>query len=125
MKVNNKTPEDIDQYIAGFPKEVQKLLKKLRATIKNAAPEAEEIINYGVPTFRLNGNLVHFGGYTKHIGFYPTPSGIQKFAQELSGYETSKGSVKFPLDNPLPYDLVAKIVAFRVGENLNKSSVKD
>ena len=125
MKVNNKTPEDIDQYIAGFPKEVQKLLKKLRATIKNAAPEAEEIINYGVPTFRLNGNLVHFGGYTKHIGFYPTPSGIQKFAQELSGYETSKGSVKFPLDNPLPYDLVAKIVAFRVRENLNKSSVKD
>lgn len=125
MKANKKTPEDVDQYIAGFPKEVQIVLENLRTTIKNAAPEAEETINYGVPTYRLNGNLVHFGGYTKHIGFYPTPSGIQKFADELSGFETSKGSVKFPLDKPVPFDLVAKIVAFRVKENLNKSSIKD
>jgi uncharacterized protein YdhG (YjbR/CyaY superfamily) len=112
----------IDDYIAGFPAEVQELLEKLRATIRSAAPEAEETINYQIPTFKLHGNLVHFAAYKKHIGFYPTSSGIEKFKQELSGYEGAKGSVKFPLDKPVPYALVSRIVKFRVQENLLRAS---
>jgi uncharacterized protein YdhG (YjbR/CyaY superfamily) len=114
----------IDDYIAGFPAEVQELLEKLRATIQSAAPEAEETINYQIPTFKLHGNLVHFAAYKKHIGFYPTSSGIEKFKQELSGYEGAKGSVKFPLDKPIPYDLVSRIVEFRVQENLTRASAR-
>ena len=116
--------KDIDEFIAGFPADVQKVLKKVRTTIKKAAPKAEETINYGIPTFTLNGNLVHFSAFKHHIGFYPTPSGIEKFKKELSAYEGAKGSVKFPLDQPIPYDLIAKIVKFRVEENLKKVEAK-
>ena len=110
----------IDDYISTFPEEIQKLLEELRATIKAAAPEAVEKISYQVPTFDLKGNLVHFAAYKKHIGFYPTPSGIQAFKRELSIYESAKGSVQFPIDKPIPYELIKKIVIFRVKENLKK-----
>jgi len=112
---------DIDEYIASFPKETQKILEKVRATISKAAPEATETINYGMPTFYLNGNLVHFAAFKYHIGFYPTPSGIETFKNELSGYEGAKGSVKFPIDKPIPFDVISKIVKFRVKENLEKT----
>ena len=114
----------IDEYIASSPKDVQTILKKIRATVKKAAPKAEETINYGIPTFTLNGNLVHFAGFKSHIGFYPTPSGIEKFKKELSVYEGAKGSVKFPLDGPIPYGLITKIVKFRVKENLERAEAK-
>ena len=112
--------KDIDAYIASFPEETQKILAKIRATISKAAPEAEESINYAMPTFTLNGNLVHFAGFKNHIGFYPTPSGIDAFKKELSHYEGAKGSVKFPINKPLPLDLISDIVKFRVKENLEK-----
>jgi len=112
---------DIDSYISSFPEETQKILEKLRATIRKAAPEAKETINYGMPTFTLKGNLVHFAAFKNHIGFYPTPSGIESFKKELSAYEGAKGSVKFPIDKPLPLDLISEIVKFRVKETLQKS----
>ena len=111
----------IDEYISIFPEEVQKMLEELRATIKSAAPNAAEKISYKMPTFFLDGNLVHFAAYKNHIGFYPAPSGIQAFQKELSIYKGAKGSVQFPLDEPLPLELVGKIVEFRVAENLKKS----
>ncbi len=114
----------LDAYIAHYPAEVQARLQKLRATIRKAAPEAEETINYGVPTFTLHGNLVHFAAYAHHIGFYPTPSGIEQFKKELSVYKGAKGSVQFPLDQPLPYGLITKIVKFRVKENLARAAAK-
>jgi len=114
----------IDEYIATFPEEIQKILSELRATIKAAAPDAKEKISYQMPTFDLKGNLVHFAAYKNHIGFYPAPSGIEKFRDELSAYEGAKGSVKFPLEKPVPYDLIAQIVAFRVKENLEKAEEK-
>ncbi len=117
-------PEDIDEYIKMFPQDIQVLLESLRHTVQKAAPEAEETIKYQIPTFTLNGNLVHFAAYKNHIGFYPTPSGIEAFKEELSIYEGAKGSVKFPLDQPLPLDLVSKIVAYRVAENLGKKKKK-
>ena len=117
-------PQDVDEYISGFPKDVQEKLEKLRATIQEAAPEAEEKISYQMPTYALKGNLVHFAAYKKHIGFYPTPSGIEKFKEKLSAYKGAKGSVQFPIDEPIPYDLVREIVAFRVKENLEKAQAK-
>jgi uncharacterized protein YdhG (YjbR/CyaY superfamily) len=114
----------IDEYISEFPEETRAILEKLRKTITNSAPDAEETINYGIPTFKLNGNLVHFAAFKNHIGFYPTPSGIEAFKKELSVYEGAKGSIKFPLEKPFPYDLVSRIVEFRVKENLNKSKKK-
>jgi uncharacterized protein YdhG (YjbR/CyaY superfamily) len=112
---------EIDKYISDFPKEVQVLLKQVRATIKQAAPESTEAIKYAMPTFVLNGNLVHFAAFKNHIGFYPTPSGIENFKDELSEYKTSKGAIQFPLDKPIPLELISKIVKFRVKENLNKT----
>ena len=112
--------KEVDSFIAKHPKEVQEVLNKVRETIRAAAPGAEEGINYGIPTFFLNGNLVHFSAFKTHIGFYPTPSGIEKFKKELSKYEWAKGSVKFPLEQPIPYALIARIVKFRVKENLAK-----
>ncbi len=107
----------IDDYIRAFPPEVQAVLEKLRQTIKQAAPEATEAISYQMPTFKLHGkNLVHFAAWKTHIGFYPTPSGTAAFNKELSRYRVSKGSARFPLDKPIPYDLVRQIVAFRVKE---------
>ena len=123
--LNNKTsPKDIDKYIASFPKDIQEILENIRKTIREAAPGAEEAIKYQIPTFTLKGNLVHFAAFKKHIGFYPTPTGIEKFKEELSAYEGAKGSVKFPLDRPIPYDLIRKIVAFRVKENLERAKAK-
>ena len=124
MTTSKKAPENIDEYIASFPKDVQEILGELRATIREAAPEAEEAISYQMPTFRLKGNLVHFAAYKNHVGFYPTPSGIEKFIKELSAYEGAKGSVKFPIDQPLPLETISKIVKFRVQENLEKVESK-
>lgn len=120
----NQSPNEIDAYIAGFPKDVQEILEKIRKTIRAAAPDAEETINYQIPTFTLEGNLVHFAGFKRHIGFYPTPTGIERFKNELAAYEGAKGSVKFPLDQPIPYDLISRIVAFRVQENLERAAAK-
>lgn len=116
MKSPASAPATIDDYIAGFPKDVQKILQKVRTTIRKAAPGAQEAIKYGIPTFTLNANLVHFGAYAKHIGFYPAPSGTAKFRSELAPYASGKGSVRFPLDEPIPYDLITRIVKFRVEE---------
>ena len=116
--------EDIGTYIGSFPIETQKILEQVRATIRKAAPEAKERINYGIPTFTLNGNLVHFAGFKNHIGFYPTPSAIESFRKELSVYEGAKGSVKFPIDKPMPLDLISRIVKFRVKESQDKSGIK-
>ncbi|MGE5376985.1 MAG: iron chaperone [Bacteroidota bacterium] len=124
MKTTPAAPQTIDEYIAGFPADVQKILQKIRMTIHEAAPEATEKISYQMPTFYLNGNLVHFAGFKEHIGFYPVPTGIEKFKKELSVYKQGKGSVQFPLDQPMPYDLITKIVRFRVKENLAKAKAK-
>jgi uncharacterized protein YdhG (YjbR/CyaY superfamily) len=124
MSTKQTPPKNIDEYIAGFPPDVQEILEKIRMTIRKAAPDAQEIINYGIPTFTLNGNLVHFAGFKNHIGFYPTPSGIEKFKKELSVYEGAKGSVQFPLDKPMPLGLIGKIVMFRVKENLESAAAK-
>jgi len=111
---------DIDSYIGSFPPETQKILEKVRATIRKAAPLATETINYGMPTFILKGNLVHFAAFKNHIGFYPTPSAISAFSKELSVYEGAKGSVKFPVEKEIPYDLISRIVKFRVDEVMSK-----
>lgn len=108
----------IDEYIDAFPKRVQVLLRKVRRTIRAAAPDAEEAIAYGIPTFKLCGNLVHFAGFSRHIGFYPGPSGIAKFKSLIAEYSFAKGSVQFPLDREIPVNLIKKIVDFRVKENL-------
>ena len=119
---NDKTaPTNIDEYIAQFPKDVQEILQELRATIRAAAPEAEEAISYQMPTFKLKGYLVYFAAYKNHIGFYPAPRGIEAFKEELSAYKGGKGSVQFPIDKPLPLDLISKIVHYRVTENLEKA----
>jgi uncharacterized protein YdhG (YjbR/CyaY superfamily) len=124
METKTTTPKDVDEYISGFPKEVQRLLEELRATIKKAAPDAEEVISYQMPAFKLQGMLVYFAGYKSHIGFYPTPSGIEAFRKELSVYKGAKGSVQFPTDSPLPLNLISKIVKYRVRENLEKANTK-
>jgi len=124
VKTDETTPQDIDKYIASFPKDIQEILEKIRITIRKAAPDAEETIKYQLPTFTLKGNLVHFGAFKKHIGFYPTPTGTEKFRNELSVYEGAKGSIRFPLDKPIPYDLISKIVEFRVKENLERAEAK-
>lgn len=110
----------IDDYIVQFPKEVQRKLQELRQVIKETAPEAEERISYRMPTYYLKGNLVHFAAYSGHIGFYPAPSGIEAFKDQLAVYKTSKGAIQFPIDEDLPLGLIRKIVKFRVEENLNK-----
>jgi uncharacterized protein YdhG (YjbR/CyaY superfamily) len=114
----------IDEYIATFPEETQKILEDVRATIKASAPEAEEKISYQMPTFYLKGNLIHFAAWKNHVGIYPTPSGTEAFKKELSIYESAKGSIKFPIDQPMPLDLISKIVKFRVAENLKKAEAK-
>jgi uncharacterized protein YdhG (YjbR/CyaY superfamily) len=124
MKTDQTTPKTIDEYIAGFPSDVQALLEEIRATIRMAAPGAGETIKYGIPTFTLKGNVVHFAAFEKHIGFYPDPSGIEKFKDELSAYELSKGTIRFPLDQPIPFDLIRRITEFRVEENLARAAAK-
>jgi len=124
MESNQVGFNSIDEYIATFPEEIQKILEELRATIRASASDAEEKISYQMPTFALKGNLVHFAAHKKHIGFYPSPSGIQAFKHELSIYEGAKGSVRFPIDKPLPLELISKIVKFRVTENLENAEIK-
>jgi uncharacterized protein YdhG (YjbR/CyaY superfamily) len=124
MESNKVSFTSIDEYIATFPKEIQTILEELRATIKASAPDAEEKISYQIPTFALKGNLVHFAAFKNHIGFYPTSSGIQAFKHELSIYAGAKGSVRFPIDKPLPLKLISQIVEFRVAENLGKAEIK-
>ena len=123
MNTDSQPPQNIDQYIAGFPSNVQELLQQVRSIIKKAAPDAEEAIKYRIPTFVLDGkhNLVHFAAFQKHIGFYPTPSGIENFKDALSGYKCAKGSVQFPLDKPVPFRLIGKIVKFRVKEGRDET----
>jgi uncharacterized protein YdhG (YjbR/CyaY superfamily) len=124
MRTRQTAPKTISAYIADFPPDVQALLEKIRLTIRKAAPDAEEAIKYQMPTFILNGNLVHFAAFKEHIGFYPTPTGIDKFKKALSVYEGAKGSVRFPLDKPIPFALISKIVKFRVKENLARAQTK-
>jgi uncharacterized protein YdhG (YjbR/CyaY superfamily) len=125
MNTNQTPPTTIDEYMAGFPPDVQEILEKIRLTIRAAAPDAQETISYQMPTFTLQGNLVHFAAFKKHIGFYPVPTGIEAFKDELSVYQGGKGSVQFPLDQPIPYDLISRIVTFRVQENLAKAAAKE
>lgn len=121
---NNSKYQTIDDYITQFPTNIQEILLKIRKVIKDSAPDATEKISYQMPTFYLNGNLVHFAVCKKHIGFYPTPSGINPFVDELSAYKCTKGAIQFPLDQPIPYDLISKIVKFRVEESLTKAKNK-
>jgi uncharacterized protein YdhG (YjbR/CyaY superfamily) len=120
MKSVKKGYKSIDHYIISFPEPVQKKLVKLRDLIREQAPEAQEKISYQMPTFFLNGNLVHFAAYSKHIGFYPTSSGIRAFRSKLSKYKNAKGSVQFPIEEPLPVELIKRMVKFRVEENMKK-----
>lgn len=124
MKTERKGFTSINEYIQSFPKEIQKILNELRTVIKTIAPEAIEKISYQMPTFYLNGNLVHFAAFKNHIGFYPTSSGISAFQDELKEYKSAKGSVQFPIDKPLPTDLIKRIVKYRVKENTQKPKKK-
>jgi uncharacterized protein YdhG (YjbR/CyaY superfamily) len=124
MEHNTTGFRSIDEYIATFPPDIQARLASVRATIRAAAPDAMERISYQMPTFWLNGNLVHFAALKNHIGFYPTPSGIDAFQDETTMYKSTKGALQFPLDQPLPLDLIRRIVEFRVAENRNKAAAK-
>jgi uncharacterized protein YdhG (YjbR/CyaY superfamily) len=124
MAASRRQFTSIDEYINSFPEDIQRILNDLRQTIKEVAPEAQETINYQIPTFTLNGNLVHFAAFEHHIGFYPTPSGMEAFKKELSAYKGAKGSVQFPINEPLPLPLIRKIVEYRVKENLAKKQKK-
>ncbi len=120
MSTPKKVFKTIDEYIATFPKNVQSILEELRQAIRESAPKAEEAISYQMPTFKLNGNLVYFAAHKNHIGFYPTSSAVEAFKKELSDYEVSKGTVKFSMNKPIPFNLVKKMVKYRVKENLGK-----
>jgi len=124
MKTEQAAPQTIDDYIAGFPADVQEILQKIRGIVHEVAPDAQETIKYQMPTFTLQGNLVHFAAYQNHIGFYPIPTGIEAFKEELSLYKTGKGSVQFPLAQPIPYGLIERMVRFRAAENLEKAAAK-
>lgn len=124
MPAAASAPRTIDEYIAGFPPAVREILQKVRETVRQAAPDAEEKISYQMPTFALHGNLVHFAAFKHHLGFYPTPTGTAHFQKELAAYKGAKGSVQFPLDQPIPYALIRKIVKFRVKENRQKAAQK-
>ena len=124
MKSDKAGFASIDEYIATFPEDIQKILQEMRATVHAAAPDAKEKISYQMPTFDLKGNLVHFAAFKNHIGFYPAPRGIEAFKEELSKYEGSKGAVRFPIDKPLPLKLISEIVKFRAAENLKKAEEK-
>ena len=113
-------PKNIDEYIAGFPEEVQEILHQVRMTVKEAAPDAEEVISYSMHAFRQNGIVVYFAAFKNHIGFYALPSGNEAFRKELSAFKTGRGSIQFPLDKPMPLDLIRQIVKFRLIENLQK-----
>ncbi len=118
--MNKSLPKSIDEYIKEYPKNVQTILQKIRSTIKRAAPDATEAISYQIPTFKLGGNLVHFAAFAGHISFFPTSSGIAKFKKEFDVYEKSKGTVRFPIGKPIPYELISRITKFRVKEVIEK-----
>ena len=124
MDSSKRSPKTIDEYMADFPAQAQAVMQRMRDLIHEIAPEATEKISYGIPTFVLGQNLVHFAAYEHHIGFYPASSGIAHFEEELKEYETSKGTVRFPLDKPIPYDLVRRITEFRVAENRARAQAK-
>jgi uncharacterized protein YdhG (YjbR/CyaY superfamily) len=124
MKSTKTDFQSIDEYIATFPKETQKILQQIRMTIQKAAPKAVEKISYQMPTFYFEGNLVHFAAYKNHIGFYPTAAGIEAFKRDLSIYEGAKGSVQFPIDKPMPLALIRRIVKFRIAQNMERSKTK-
>jgi uncharacterized protein YdhG (YjbR/CyaY superfamily) len=124
MAASRRQFKTMDEYIDTFPEDVRRILNELRQTIKEVAPEAKETINYQIPTFTLNGNLVHFAAFENHIGFYPTPRGMEAFKKELSGYKGAKGSVQFPLNEPLPLPLIRRIVEYRVKENMERKQTK-
>lgn len=124
MEASKRQFKTMDEYINTFPENLRNRLNELRQTIREAAPESEETINYQMPTFTLHGNLVHFGAFKDHIGFYPTPTGIEAFKKELSPYKGAKGSVQFPMDEPLPLPLIRRIVEYRVKENLERKQKK-
>lgn len=121
MQPKSEPPRTMDEYIAEHPGDVREKLERIREAIRKAAPGAEETISYRMPAFRLHGVLVYFAAFKKHIGFFPTASGVEEFKSELSAYDTSKGTIRFPLDQPIPYKLIGEIVAFRVQENLEKA----
>lgn len=121
MKANQTAPKNIDEYIAGFPEQVREILEEIRRTIRQAAPDAEEAIKYGMPTFTLKGNLVSFAAYKKHIGLYPAPTGSEEFNQELAPYRAAISSVRFPFDKPIPFPLITQIVELRVKEGLRRA----
>ena len=121
MKTGQAKPNSIDEYITGFPSDIQEILESIRKAIREAAPDAEETIKYLMPTFMLNGNLVYFAAFKKHIGFYPPVRATEEFKRQLSVYEGPKGSLRFPLDKPIPLDLIGRIVKFRVEENLERA----
>jgi uncharacterized protein YdhG (YjbR/CyaY superfamily) len=126
MKTKQKPPQNIDDYIAGFPKDVQKILEKIRATIRKAAPDAKEAMKYQIPTFTTrNGNLVHFAAFKNHIGFYPAPGGIDEFKKELAPYRTGKGTLQFLLDQPIPFSLITKVVKFRMKQTEQNKKEKN
>jgi uncharacterized protein YdhG (YjbR/CyaY superfamily) len=122
MNADAVSPQNIDEYIANFPSSIQAILQEIRLTIAQAAPDASEKISYGMPTFVLKGNLVHFAAFKNHIGFYSTPSGTSKFQQDILKYKHAKGSIQFPISQPMPFDLITQIVKFRVEENLAKAA---
>lgn len=124
MAINKKIPKNFEDYTARFPKETRQLLKRMRLAVRKAAPKTKEKISYGMPAFTLDGNLVYFAAYKRHIGFYPGSSAIAAFKKELSGYKWAKGSVQFPLDQPLPLTLVSRIVEFRVKQSSGKKKKK-
>lgn len=125
LYMNPAKPASIDEYIDTFPEETQRILQQVRAAIKTVVPEAEETIGYAIPTFKLNKiNLVHFAGFKNHIGFYPTPVAGEVFKEELANYKTGKGSVQFPLDKPMPLDLITRIVEYRIKETSESSKMK-
>ncbi len=123
-KTRPGTPKNIDDYIARYPKEIQQILKKMRQTIRAAAPQAAETISYQMPAFTLHGNLVYFAAFKDHVSFFPTSSGVAKFKKELAGYKGSKGTIQFPPDKPIPYGLIGRIVKFRVKENIARAEAK-
>ncbi len=124
MRAGQSAPESIDAYIASLPPDTQEILQRIRAIIREAAPDAQEAIRYQIPTFLLHGNLVHFAAFKAHIGFYPTPEGIEAFRAELAPYEGGKGTIRFPLDRPIPYDLIRRIVEQRARERRAKAEAK-
>jgi uncharacterized protein YdhG (YjbR/CyaY superfamily) len=121
MNTDHTPPRNIDDYIAGFTPDTQKILRKIRSTIRKAAPQAEETLKYQMPTFTLNGNLVSFAVYKKHIGVYPVPAGTKKFQKQIAPYRSAKSTVRFPLNEPIPFDLISQLVKFRVKENLART----